>query len=219
MSIEPIVLAVASAVRPAALAAVYALVSRNHPRRLLVTYIAAGFVFSAAIGIVLVAAFHEADLSPPRVASAIFDLVVGAAALGFAAGIAAGRGLRRTPDDPAGGENWALRRLHDPTLPVAAMVGVATHLPGLFYLLALNAIIAERQGLASDIAQVLIYNAIWFGVSVTAVFLFFVRPSATKDAVGRLNVWARGHDRPILFAVFSVVGVYLLAHGIDGLAS
>lgn len=215
MNLEPLVLGIASAVRPAGLAAIYALLSRRHPGRLLLAYIVAGFVFSAAFGIVVVTVLHEADLSPPRVLSGVFDLVVGAAALGFAAGRASGRRMIPSPDDPAASESWALRKLREPTIPVAALVGIATHLPGLFYLLALNSIIAEDQRLPVDVGQVLIYNAIWFGLSVAAVFFLVIRPSAARDAFGRLNAWARGHERPILVVLFTVVGVYLVAHGID----
>ena len=215
MSLETIVLAVGSGARPAGLAAVYSLLSHEHRGRLLIAYIAAGFTFSAAFGIVVVAALHTADLAPPRVLSAIFDLVVGSAALGFAAGVFSGRRLARSPDDPAGSESWALRKLRNPSMPIAAFVGVATHLPGLFYLLALNSIIAERQGIAADISAVLAYNVIWYGVSVAAVFFLVIRPSAARDAFGRLNVWVRRHERPILVGVFGIVGVYLIAHGID----
>lgn len=218
MNLEPLVLGTASAVRPAGLAAVYALMSRGHPGRLLLAYIAAGFAFSAAFGIIVVAALHTADLAPPRVLSGIFDLVVGAAALGFAAGVLSGRRFERSPDDPTASETWALRKLRDPSIPVAALVGVVTHLPGLFYLLALNSIIAEHQRLSVDIAQVLIYNGIWFGLSVAAVFFLVIRPSAARDAFGRLNGWARRHQRPILVALFGLVGAYLVAHGVNLLA-
>ena len=219
MNLEAIVLAVGSGARPAGLAAVYSLMARDHPRRLLAAYIAAGFAFSAGFGIVVVLAFNNADLHPPAVLSGVFDLVVGAAALGFAAGVLAGRSLNRSPDDPSATENWALRKLRNPTMGTAAMVGVATHLPGLFYLLGLNSIIAERQGAAADIWHVLIYNGIWFGVSVAAVFFLLIRPStAARELFGRLNVWARAHQRPIVVAIFGIVGTYLIVHGIEQLA-
>jgi hypothetical protein len=150
------------------------------------------------------------------VLSGILDLVVGAAALGFAAGVLAGRSLNRSPDDPSGAENWALRKLRNPTMGSAALVGVATHLPGLFYLLALNSIIAERQGALADVWHVLAYNGIWYGVSVAAVFFLMLRPSAAaREVFGRLNGWARAHQRPIVVAIFGIVGLYLIAHGID----
>jgi hypothetical protein len=215
VNLEAIVLAVGSGARPAGLAAVYSLMSRGHPRRLLLAYIGAGFAFSAGFGIIVVLAVSNAELHPPRVLSGVLDLVVGAAALGFAAGIVAGRSLTRSPEDPSGTENWALRKLRTPTVGSAALVGVATHLPGLFYLLALNSIIAERQGVATDVWHVLAYNAIWYGVSVAAVFYLLIRPSAARELFGRLNSWARTHQRPLLAGIFTVVGAYLVAHGLD----
>jgi hypothetical protein len=215
VNLEAIVLAVGSGARPAGLAAVYSLLARERPGRLLAAYIGAGFAFSAAFGILVVTAFSTADLEPPRVLSGILDLVVGSAALGFAAGVYGGRSLNRSPDDPAGSESWALRKLREPTVPIAALVGIATHLPGLFYLLALNSIIVERQSVAADVLHVLAYNAIWYGVSVAAVFFLVIRPSVTRDLFGRLNAWARRHQRPIVVGIFGVVGVYLVAHGID----
>ena len=214
MSIEAIVLAIGSGARPAGLAAVYSLMSRGHPGRMLLAYIGAGFAFSAGFGIIVVLAVSNADLHPPRVLSAIFDLVVGAAALGFAAGVYAGRTLNRSPDDPSGSESWALRKLRQPTVPIAASVGIATHLPGLFYLLALNSIIAQRQGVVADIWHVLAYNAIWYGVSVAAVFYLLIKPSAARDMFGRLNVWVRAHQRPIVVGIFGIVGTYLVVHGV-----
>ena len=133
MGLQPIVLALASALRPAALAAIYALLSRSHPRRLLVTYIVAGFVFSAGFGIVVVATFHGSYLAPPKALRGVPDLIVGAAALGFAAGVASGRGLKRTPDDPAAAQSWAVRQLRNPSTRTVAVVGVATRLPGVFW--------------------------------------------------------------------------------------
>jgi hypothetical protein len=216
VNLEAIVLAIGSGARPAGLAAVYSLLSRDHPRRLLATYIGAGFIFSAGFGIVVVLAFRSADLHPPTVLSGIFDLVVGAAALGFAAGVLAGRSLSRSPDDPSGADNWALRKLREPTIPSAALVGIATHLPGLFYLLALQSIIAQRQGAVADVWHVLAYNGIWYGVSVAAVVFLLIRPSArVREAFGRMNTYARAHQRPIVVLIFGLVGIYLIAHGID----
>lgn len=210
MPIEAIVLALASAVRPASLAAVYALLSRHHPRLLLLVYIAAGFVFSAAIGVIVVCVAHGASVEIPPEVTAVIDLVGGAAALGIATGIAAGRMLQPNADAPPT-HDAVMRRLRDPTVPVAAGAGVATHLPGLFYIVALNAIIDSDDGLAREIFQVLVYNAIWFSASVAAVIFFLLRPSAAREAVARLETIVRAHQRPILTAVFASVGVFLVA--------
>ena len=51
------------------------------------------------------------------------------------------------------------RRLRHLTPPVAALAGVVTHLPGLVYLAALNAIVGSASGPANGVLQVLVYNA------------------------------------------------------------
>jgi hypothetical protein len=54
VSLDALVLALASVIRLTSVASVYAMLSAARPTRLLTAYIVAGFVFSAAIGIVLV---------------------------------------------------------------------------------------------------------------------------------------------------------------------
>ena len=62
MNPDVIVLALASAPRPAGLAALYALLIASSPRRVLLAYLAAGFTFSAAVGVLVVAIFTAASL-------------------------------------------------------------------------------------------------------------------------------------------------------------
>jgi Sap, sulfolipid-1-addressing protein len=94
---EVIVLALASAIRPSGLAAVYALLETASPRRLLVAYLLAGFTWSALLGIVVVSVFHGAEFtSGNSTFNAVVDIVAGAAALGLAAGVGTGRMLSPT---------------------------------------------------------------------------------------------------------------------------
>ena len=88
--------------------------------------------------------FHGADVAiGGGTLTAVLDVAFGAAALGFAAGLQRGwvaPPTRRADAAPR------FRRLRDPSARVAAAAGVATHVPGLIYLVALNAIAAERAG-------------------------------------------------------------------------
>ena len=121
MTIEAIILALASAVRPStSLAAVYALLSTRRPRPLLIAFVLAGLAFSIAIGIVVVSVFHGVHV-PRRDSSLvdIVDLLAGVAALGFAVGAhsgmtdprpASGPGARA----PASSGGCAIRRSASP---------------------------------------------------------------------------------------------------------
>ena len=62
MTAEIIVLALLTAVRPTSLAAVYALLSAEFPRRLMVVYVASGMAFTIAIGFLVVLAFDGIDV-------------------------------------------------------------------------------------------------------------------------------------------------------------
>ena len=62
-----------------------------HPRRLLLAFAAAGFASSWAIGMVVVAVFHGANVAVGgSTFTAVLDVAFGAAALGFAAGLERG---------------------------------------------------------------------------------------------------------------------------------
>ena len=81
-------------------------------------------------------------------AYAVIELIGGGAALGFAAGMAAGKLPRERESSVS--DSRLVRRLRDPSPSVAAGAGVATHLPGLFYLLGLNAIAAGDPSSSSE---------------------------------------------------------------------
>jgi hypothetical protein len=219
MSPEAIVLALASAVRPSSsLAAVYALLSADRPRSLLAAFIAGGLLVSAALGVLVVVELHGVDLPGGESRfTDVVDVVAGVAALGFATGVHFG-GMDRIPRRrPREEPSWLSRTLRDPSPAVAAAVGVATHVPGLFYLVALNAIAASRPGFAHALVQVLVYNAIWFSVPIAALAFARRRPADAHDLIERLNDAMRRHQQTILAAVFAAAGAFLVIKGLVGL--
>jgi hypothetical protein len=218
VSLDVIVLALASAPRPAGLAALYALISASHPRRVLIAYVVAGFAFSVAFGVLVVAAFDGAGIEYGHTAAAdAIELLAGVAALGFAVGVWSGRAQLPSHGDKPAAESAMLRRLAHPSVGTAAAAGIATHLPGFFYLVALNAIIARRRGLVDDVLEVLAFNVIWFGAAFATVVYFMVRPGAARRALLAVTSRMRGHARGTTIGVFAVVGAYLSLTGIAGL--
>ena len=195
MNIEAIVLALASAVRPStSLAAVYALLSTPRPRPLLVAFVVAGLAFSVAIGMLVVSVFHGVHV-PRRNSSLtdVVDLLAGVAALGFAVGAHASRTRRAGRERPARNGSRIVQRLHDPTVRVAGTAGALTHVPGLFYLVALTAIAESGPDLGAAFTEVVAYNAIWFSVPIAAAVLAWRRPEKARALMGAANDWARRH--------------------------
>ena len=220
MSLEVWILAAASAVRPStSTAAVYALLSCERPRPVLAAFIVAGLAFSTAIGILVVLALHGVKLPGGETRTAIVDIVGGAAMLGFAAGAWSGHVERLRERRGAAGPGRIVTALRRPTLKVAAAAGAATHLPGLFYLVALNAISAGEPRVVEAIVQVLIYNAIWFSVPIAAFVVAGRHAAAAHGWITQVNEWVRRHEHVIVVGLFAGVGAYLVVKGVVTLTS
>jgi hypothetical protein len=213
VSPESILLAIVNALRPTSVGAVYALLSTPRPRRLLIAYIAAGFAWSFAIGILVVVALGGVKVEAgSSTTNSVVSLALGAGAVGFAAGIATGR-IQAPSRGPSTGKSRVSRALRDPTVAVAAGAGIATHLPGLLYLLGLNAISEPSPGFAVGTINVLIFDAIWFAIPIAALVVALRRPAAARVALDRGSAWARRHERQLATVVFAVVGVAFALKG------
>jgi Sap, sulfolipid-1-addressing protein len=215
MSLEALVLALTAVIRPTSAAAVVAMLGTGRPQRLLVAYILAGLAFSLAVGtlvVVLLGGLHSTRAS--TAVRPLIDLVLGACALGYAAGAWIGwlprsRGARQ--------DGWMRRRLKDLSPTGAAAAGVLTHLPGLVYLAALNAIVGTAGGTASGLLQVVIYNVIWFSLAIVALMLSVYRPTVSRELLEQALSWIRRNLRVIIVVSFGALGGYLVVVGVLGL--
>jgi Sap, sulfolipid-1-addressing protein len=217
MSLEALVLALTAVIRPTSAAAVVAMLGTGRPQRLLVAYILAGLAFSLAVGtlvVVLLGGLHSTRAS--TAVRPLIDLVLGACALGYAAGAWIGW-LPRSRGAAAGQDGWMRRRLNDLSPTGAAAAGVLTHLPGLVYLAALNAIVGTAGGTASGLLQVVIYNVIWFSLAIVALMLSVYRPTVSRELLEQALSWIRRNLRVIIIVSFGALGGYLVVVGVLGL--
>ena len=218
MSLETLVLGVISGLRPAtSQAAVVALLKTPDPRRTLFAFLVAGFATSMLIGLVLVLVLHGARVNlGGSTFTALFDLIAGVAALAYAIGYRQGRVSvsRREPRAARSGTTaWLAERLRDPSALTAAVAGVATHIPGLIYLVALNAIAAEDPDPVTATVQVGIYNVLWFAVPLAALALAVLRPGRAPEYLERPTNWGRRHEQGLVFATLILLGTYLVIKG------
>jgi hypothetical protein len=225
MNLEALVLGLFSGLRPGtSLAAVLVLLKTPRPQRLLLVFTAAGFASSWAIGLVVVGVLHGANVAVGgSTFTAVLDVAFGAAALGFAAGLQRGwvqPTRRRSSSSSATAASSRLgRRLRDPSARTAGAAGIGTHLPGLIYLAALNAIASERPAPVDAALQVTIYNALWFLVPLASLVLVVVRPAAALAYLDAATAWVRSHEHAILPSGSLVLGGYLLVKGTASLLS
>ena len=216
MILEVMLLAAASTVRPSSLAALYAILSHSAPRRLMTAYVAAGLAFSIGFGIVVVGALHGIHISAGTDRTkAIAEIIGGAILLVFGA-VVLSRPARKTPDDDAlsPGPRWQQSLEKRLTLATATAAGPLTHIPGLFYIVALNIIVAHNPLIPGGVLAVTIYNVIWFALPIVALALCIVRPEAARGAVALVQQWTTAHSRTILLTTTFVAGAALILRGV-----
>ncbi|GEL19779.1 GAP family protein [Pseudonocardia asaccharolytica] len=217
MSIEALVLALTAVIRPTTVGAVFAMLRARHPQRLLMGFLLAGLAVSLAVGILVVVTLQGLTSSGPLAATRpVLDIALGAGALAYAVGTWTGALPRRRVGEPSGSAMWMRRRLQDLRPSGAAMAGVLTHLPGLVYLAALNAIASSATGTADGIVQVVVYNAIWFSLPIVALVLSVHRPNVSQDLLDRTATWSRRHRRVLVTVFFGALGGYLVVTGVVG---
>jgi hypothetical protein len=215
MLIELIVLALATAIRPASLAALYALLSSTLPRRLMTVYVLAGLAFTITFGVLVIWAFHGISIQAgSSKTKGIAQVAGGILALGFGLFVSSRRvGGRRASDAPAAPGRWSAMLDRHLTIRSAIVAGPATHIPGVFYLIALNLIVASQRQAAQSLVGVLVYNAVWFALPIAALAICFVKPTAAQAAVSAIQTWTTRHARPIMVGVSLAVGTALVIHG------
>jgi hypothetical protein len=213
---EIFVLALASTVRPTSLAAVYSLVSHQARRRLMWAYVLAGLAFTVGFGAVIVGATDGIHLnSGTSTTKAVAYLAGGIVALAFGVELLTGR-IRRGRAGDAPRTNGRLRSALSQhlTTRTAALAGPATHIPGIFYLIALNVIVAHDAALADKSIALVTYNAVWFALPLTALVVCIFRPASALALVAWVEHWARDNQRSILLAAAFGVGAALVIRGL-----
>ncbi|GAA1264860.1 hypothetical protein GCM10009609_30080 [Pseudonocardia aurantiaca] len=211
MSPEALILAVSAIVRPTSTAAVVAMLSTRRPQQLLVAYVLAGLAFSIAIGTLVVVLLHGFGPAGSHEAGRrLIGTALGVVALCYAGAVWVGWLPRPRAETAHPATTWMRRHMQDLSPSNAAAAGVLTHLPGLVYLTALNAIVGDATSTLDSIVQVVVYNAIWFSMPVVALVVSVHRPSEMRDLLTRMTSWARRHRRAITVVFFGALGAYLL---------
>jgi Sap, sulfolipid-1-addressing protein len=215
VTIEIIVLALASAVRPTSLVAVYALVRERSPSRLMAAYVAAGLIFTLGVGATVVWACSGIALhAGTDRTKAIAEIVAGALALGFGGAVLAGRiRVGAVTEAHAAGSRRERLQQHQITTRTAALAGPATHIPGLLYILALDLIVLEEPAVPGGLLEIGIYNAIWFGLPIFVLAICVVRPSSARTLTQRVQEWTGAHARTIVLLISFGLGGLLLVKG------
>ena len=100
------------------------------------------------------------------------------------------------------------------TTRTAALAGPVTHIPGLFYLIALNTVVAHHVALGEKSVALVTYNVVWFALPIATLVVSIVRPASAGALIGRVDQWARDHHRAILLSASFGAGATLVIRGL-----
>jgi Sap, sulfolipid-1-addressing protein len=214
VTIEIVVLGLASALRPSSLVAVYALVRERAPSRLMAAYVIAGLAFAFALGAAVLLVFRGIELQAgTHRTRGIAEIAAGALATGFGAALLLGGSPLTEAAAPRASQRLERARQREFTTRTAAAAGVATHIPGLLFVLALDLIVSQEPDLPNELIQVGIYDALWFAPPILVLAICILDPEAARRGVHRFEQWAGAHARTILVVVSFGIGAWLLLDG------
>lgn len=191
------------------------MLAQDSRRALMFAYVVAGLAFTIAFGLIVVYAFHGIHLQAGTSRTkAIAEIIGGAVALAFGVALLTGRvrgpHAREAPEGT--GRLTAMLQEHV-TTRTAVLAGPATHIPGVFYLVALNVIAAHNEHVADGTLAVATYNAVWFALPILALLVCILKPAAARDAIGAVTRWAGEHSRAILLCASFIAGTALVVRG------
>ena len=86
--------------------------------------------------------------------------------------------------------------------------------PGLFYLIALNVIVAHNPSVPGGTPRWLSYNAIWFALPIGTLAICVADPPLAERVVDRVRGWTLLHTHALLLIVSFVAGTALVIRGV-----
>jgi hypothetical protein len=222
-----VLLALAAAVYPTLLAGVILILSQPRPLRMLLGFLAGGYIVSMVAGIAIVRALESSGAvdTSHRSTKPIVSIVAGALSLIVAWGIWSGainRGLSKrrrhkpAPDKPKK-PSMANRALSRGSIAMAFVAGTVLNLPGVWYLEALTEISKAMPSTVSALLQLLVFNVIMFALVEIPIVAYVVNPAGASGLVQRGSEWGHSHSRQIAIWLATIVGVWLIVKGIIAL--
>ena len=219
---EAVPLALAAAFNPPAILILILLLTGEHPRRLVLGYLAGAAAVIAAISlaVLFLLSASGATSEDSRSASASVDLALGLVLIGLA--VWAWRRRRRPPaetgDGPAQGRIAVISQRASASVRWAFVLGLITYAFSPLYVAAVKAIADSGGGTAGQLLAVLICAiCVLAFIEIPAVVLA-VRPDGLKAALQRIEAWLSANSWTLVAVLAAVAGGWLIGNAIAALA-
>jgi Sap, sulfolipid-1-addressing protein len=82
---------------------------------------------------------------------------------------------------------------------------------------ALAAILASGAAAGAQVAAVILYSLVAFGIVSIPLVCHLVAPAKSQAIMLRVDSWVRARRRPLFAIILAVVGAYLVATGVDNI--
>jgi hypothetical protein len=217
--------ALTAALNPTLLAATTVMLLLDHPKRLLLGYLAGALFTSVTIGLVVVFTLDGSASTAQHTLSPAMDLTLGAILVVISVMIRPGRepketgrlAERRRRKEASRAEKgpplWQ-RKLSQGTARTTFVVGALLTLPGASYLIGLHKIADQDPSTAGAIGMVVLFNVIMLALLEAPLIGFIFAPEWTPRAVDRFKEWFSHNARRLGFRIALVIGVLLIARGL-----
>lgn len=213
MWITVIVMAIAIGLEPFRIGMTVLMLNRPRPHLQLLAFLCGGFTMGMTVGLVVLFVLRQHLLDSAHFTLPKVQLVIGTMALLAAAYLA----LR--PGPAATDEKGWMSRLTDRvtqggSLWVAAVAGLAIALPSVDFLAVLAVILASGNGAATQVAALVLFQVVAFGLIEIPLIAYLIAPQRTLAAMTSLNEWMRARQRREVAALLGIVGAILITVGL-----
>lgn len=223
-----LVWAFAAAFNPTLLTATTVMLLLDHPKRLLLGYLAGATLTSVTLGMVIVFALDGssgATNTTQNTLAPAADLALGAILLVVAYVIRPGRAPREDgrlaerrrrraeAKKEKGPPKWQ-QSLSRGTARTTFVIGALLTLPGASYLIGLNDIADKNSSTIATIAMVLGFNVIMLMALEVPLISYTVAPDWTPDAINRFKAWFNRNSKVFGFRLAAGAGLLLIVRGV-----
>jgi hypothetical protein len=111
----------------------------------------------------------------------------------------------------------AQRLMRGNSLSVAGIAGLSIALPSVDYLAALAVILASGAAALTQVAALLMFNVVAFGLVEIPLLAHALAPEKTAASMAALHNWIRSRRRPEVALLLAAVGGVFLAIGSVGI--
>jgi hypothetical protein len=216
MLITVLVMAVAVSVEPFRIGMTVLMLNRPRPVLQLLAFLSGGFAMGMTVGLVVLFLLRRGLTGSTYFTVPRIQILVGLLALTVAAVVAANLPAR-LGSRPTRLATPVQRLLSRHSLTVAGIAGIGIALPSVDYLAALAVIVASGATALTQVAVLLMFNAVAFALIEIPLLAHLLAPKATATWVAALHDWIRSRRRVDVALVLGAAGCVFLAVGTAGL--